>query len=70
MKKPSTAELQDMARTIFGHELGQEEAEACRDRLIAAVASVTLLDQWEARLRDVEPAAVFRVPTAKEEGLD
>ena len=63
MPQLSTAELQQMARETFGRELSPAQAEAYRSRLLFMVQAVRILQDWEARLRNSEPAAVHRTPT-------
>ena len=61
MAGPSIAELQQMAREVFGRELSAAEAEAYRGRLPTMAQNVRRLRQWEPRLRDAEPAQVQRM---------
>ncbi|MDA2926027.1 hypothetical protein MYX78_02145 [Acidobacteria bacterium AH-259-G07] len=65
MSQPSIAELQQMARDIFGRELTAAQAEAYRGRLPTMARAVYLLQDWEERLRESEPAAVHRTPNAE-----
>ncbi len=65
MKHPTTAELQQMARTTFSRELSVEQAEAYRGRLPVMVRAAHILQAWEAQLRHDEPAAVHS-PLASE----
>ncbi len=65
MSQLSIAELQQMARDTFGRELSAAQAEAYRGRLPTMVRAVHILQEWEERLRDSEPAAVHR-PLATE----
>lgn len=62
MRQLSTSELQQMARETFGRELSVTQAEAYRGRLPVMVRAVHILQAWEARLRDSEPAAVHCTP--------
>ncbi len=68
MNQPSTAELQQMARDTFGRELSAAQAEAYRGRLPNMVRAAHILQEWEERLRNSEPAAVHRPPV--EEGTE
>ena len=61
MAGQSIAELQRMAREVFGRELSAAEAEAYRGRLPTMAENVRRLRRWEQRLRDAEPAQVQRV---------
>ena len=63
MPQLSIAELQHMARDTFGRELSPAQAEAYRGRLVVMARAVHILQEWEARLRSSEPAAVYRVPS-------
>jgi hypothetical protein len=65
VKHPTTAELQQMARTTFSRELSVEQAEAYRGRLPVMVRAAHILQAWEAQLRHDEPAAVHS-PLASE----
>jgi hypothetical protein len=62
MEKPSTAELQQLARDVMGLELEAAEAEAYRSRLPAVARAIRTLEAWAGRLGEVEPAVVHRVP--------
>ncbi len=57
----STSELQQLAREILGHDVSAEQAEAYRARLPTMARVVRTLRKWEPQLREVEPAAVYRV---------
>ncbi|RMF83619.1 MAG: hypothetical protein D6736_21150 [Nitrospinota bacterium] len=70
MAQLSTAELQRMARETFGRELSAEQAEAFRSRLPFLVEAIHLLQEWEDRLQESEPAAVHRTPTERGEEYD
>jgi hypothetical protein len=61
MAKPTTEELKQMAREVFGRELSDAQAEAYRGRLPTMVRNVRRLREWEPRLRPAEPALVKRV---------
>ena len=63
MPQPTTAELQQLARDTFGRALSPAQAEAYRGRLPFMAQAVHILQDWEARLRNSEPAAVHRTPT-------
>jgi hypothetical protein len=62
MADPSVAELQDMARTVFGRELSEAQAEAYRGRLPTMVRIVQRVRELEPRLRDAPPVQIARVP--------
>ncbi len=62
MSQPSTAELRRMARETLGRELDDAELEAMRHRLPTMIKSLDILRDREARLRDIEPVTVYRVP--------
>ena len=62
MPQPSTAELQQLARDTFGREFSPAQAEAYRSRLPFMARAVHILQDWESRLHDSEPAAVHRTP--------
>jgi hypothetical protein len=62
MADPSVAELQDMARTVFGRELSEAQAEAYRGRLPTMVRIVRRVRELEPRLRDAQPVQIARVP--------
>jgi hypothetical protein len=65
MAKPSVAELQDMARVVFGHEISEAQAEAYRGRLPTMVRIVRRVRDFEPRLRDTHPAQVMRLPESR-----
>jgi hypothetical protein len=65
VNQPAIAELQQMARDTFGRELSAEQAEAYQGRLPTMVQAVRILQAWESRLRDTEPAAVHCTPKAE-----
>lgn len=62
MSRLSIAELQKMARDTFGRDLSEGEIEVYRTRLPAMVQAVTMLEQWESRLKDTVPATVHLLP--------
>ena len=53
----TTADLQEIARRCLGRELGPEEAEATRPRLLLIPRNLEVLGRWEAELHDVAPWA-------------
>jgi uncharacterized membrane protein YccC len=62
MAKPSVVELQEMARTVFGRELSEAQAEAYRGRLPTMVQIVQRVRALEPRLRDAHTLQIARVP--------
>ena len=62
MASPSVAELQEMARTLFGRELSEAQAEAYRGRLPTMARIVRRVRAAEPRLRDAHPAQIMQVP--------
>jgi hypothetical protein len=62
MANPTVAELQEMARTTFGRELSEAQAEAYRGRLPTMTRIVQRVRQLEPRLRDAHPTQIMRVP--------
>jgi hypothetical protein len=68
MAKPSVAELQEMARIVFGHELSEAQAEAYRARLPMMVRIVRRVRDLEPRLREAHPAQVMRLPEPRRHG--
>jgi hypothetical protein len=62
MSRLSIAELQKMARDTFGRDLSEGEIDVYRTRLPAMVQAVTMLKEWEPRLRDTVPATVHVIP--------
>jgi len=70
MKDPTTAELQAMARDSFGRTITEAEAESYRPRLPVLVRNVAILREWEGRLREWEPAAVFGFMARRDGGAD
>ena len=70
MSRFSTAELQKMARDTFGRDLSEGEIEVYRTRLPAMVQAVTMLEEWESRLRDTVPATVHVTPVVDTDGRE
>jgi hypothetical protein len=62
MVSPTVAELQEMARTLFGRELSEAQAEAYRGRLPTMARIVQRVRALEPRLRDAHPVQIARVP--------
>lgn len=67
MANPSIAELQEMARAVFGRELSEAQAEAYRGRLPTMARIVRRLRELEPRLRDAHPTQTMRVPEPRHE---
>ena len=65
MAKPSVADLQEMARTVFGYELSGAQAEAYRGRLPTMARIVQRLRELEPRLRDAHPVQMMRLPESR-----
>lgn len=65
MANPSVAELQEMARTVFGRELSEAEAEAYRGRLPTMARIVQRVRALEPRLREAHTAQVMHVPETR-----
>lgn len=51
-----------LARDTFGRELTTEQIVALGPRIEAAARNARILDEWEAKLDGVEPAAVHATP--------
>jgi hypothetical protein len=62
MANPTVAELQEMARAVFGRELSEAQAEAYRGRLPTMVRIVQRVRALEPRLRDAHPIQIVRMP--------
>jgi hypothetical protein len=62
MAKPSVAELQEMARTFFGRELSEAQAQAYSGRLPTRARIVQRVRELEPRLRHAHPTQIMRVP--------
>jgi hypothetical protein len=65
MAKPSVAELQELARTMFGRDLSEAQAEAYRGRLPTMARIVRRVRELEPRLRDAHPTQIMRVPESR-----
>jgi hypothetical protein len=61
VEKPTVAELQEMARTYFGRELNEAQAEAYRGRLPTMARIVQRVRALEPRLRGAHPTQIMRV---------
>ncbi|HEX5078778.1 MAG TPA: hypothetical protein VFV80_06460 [Geminicoccaceae bacterium] len=68
MEKPSVAELQEMARAVFGRELSEAQAMAYRGRLPTMARIVQRIRELEPRLRHAHPAQTIRLPEARRHG--
>jgi hypothetical protein len=62
MAKPSVAELQEIARTFFGRELSEAQAQAYSGRLPTMARIVQCVRELEPRLRDAQPIQIGRIP--------
>lgn len=62
MPDTSVAELQEMARALFGRELSEAQAEAYRGRLPTMARIVQRVRALEPRLREAHPAHIMQVP--------
>ncbi len=62
MSRLSITEVQKMARETFGRGLSEGEIEVYRTRLPAMVQAVTMLEEWESRLKDTVPVTVHVTP--------
>jgi hypothetical protein len=65
MASPTVAELQEMARTHFGRELSEAQAEAYRGRLPTMARIVQRVRALEPRLREAHPAQIMQVPETR-----
>lgn len=70
VKRPSIADIQRISRETFRRKLNAAEAKACRRRLPGMVEDVRILEEWEGRLRNTEPAVVNVVPGVAEDQDD
>jgi hypothetical protein len=66
MSELTTADLQRLAREVFGRELGEAKLEAVRGRLPTMARAVRSLEESQAELGETVPAAVHRVPEPKD----
>ena len=62
MSRLSITEVQKMARETFGRDLSKGEIEVYRTRLPAMVQAVTMLKEWESRLKNTVPVTVHVTP--------
>ena len=65
MAEPTIAELQALARDVFGRELSEAQAEAYRGRLPTMARIVQRVRSLEPRLRTAHTAQVMRVPETR-----
>jgi hypothetical protein len=65
MANPTVAELQQMAREVFGRELSEAQAEAYRGRLPTMARIVERVRALEPRLREAHTLQVMRVPETR-----
>jgi hypothetical protein len=65
MANPTVAELQEMAREVFGRELSEAQAEAYRGRLPTMAWIVQRVRALEPRLREAHTLQVMRVPETR-----
>jgi hypothetical protein len=68
MANPTVAELQEMARTVFGRELSEAQAEAYRGRLPTMARIVQRVRALEPRLHDARPLQIARLPEPHRHG--
>ncbi len=62
MTEPSDSELRQMARKLFGRDIDAARIATFRARLVHMARVKALLEDWEARLGESEPVAVYRIP--------
>ena len=67
MGEITTAELQQLAREVFGREIDARQAESYRARLPTLARAVRILEAWQERFGEVAPATVYRVAAHKEQ---
>ncbi|MFQ5994849.1 MAG: hypothetical protein ACE5K1_07120 [Acidiferrobacterales bacterium] len=67
MKQPSHKELQKLAQEAFGRDLSDVDVDTYKERLPGMVRTIDIIREWEDRLGETEPAAVHRVPLARQE---
>lgn len=65
MPNSSVAELQELARTLFGRELSEAQVRAYRGRLPTMVRVVRRIRELEPKLRDAHPIEVVRLPETR-----
>ena len=66
MAQASENELRDMARALFGREIEADKARSFRARLPVMARAKALLEDWDGRLGETEPASVYRLPSPAE----
>jgi len=62
MTEPSDSELRQMARKLFGRDIDAARIATFRTRLAHMARVKALIEDWEGRLGESEPVAVYRVP--------
>ena len=68
MAEISRAELRARVLETFGRDLADSEIERYRGRWLSMLRAVTTLREWEERLGDGGPAAVYRPPREEADG--
>ena len=62
MARPTVAELQEIARSVFGREITEAQAEAYSGRLPTMARIVNKIRELEPQLGTVDPIEVARIP--------
>ncbi len=66
MRQPSRRELRKLAQETFGLDLNDVDVDSYKERLPGMVRTIDIIREWEDRLGETEPAAVHRVPLARQ----